>query len=822
MFKAKSGDERERLLIYLLVFFSSFMVLFLEMIEPKLFQFQKVFGHEMGVVAVAMLGLGVAGLWSFYLGHWERSVLGLSVLGLGPAMTLSFFITVLLPNSSLAGASPLWHFALSGITALVCSLPYFCSGLIASWAYIHFSSWRIYGLSMIGSGLGITLTYVCLPGLGAEGSLLAAGAMASLLGVLMAPALVRARGFSGWRISGSILFGLCLLLLGAHLLTGCFDLLKLAPRHPRARELTEPGQFATEARALPGSRVLASKWSAISRVDALSTPALTMERLSSSPGLGPSPAPNPRFQAELAESFQTTTHLYANNVWFSSLPEKAPLKSWFIPYTLLHRPRVLVIGVGGGIDLARALALSPKRLVGVEINPSLVELMSGPLAPASSHVYNRSEIVVMDGRSYVHSSKEKFDLITLVFADLYIPFHNSNIFMESYLYTVEGFEDYLGRLSETGYLSVTKMVGSLQAPTELLRITATALAALRRAGLTNPERNLVVIGFSSGRENAYGGSLLVKREPFTAVELAEIRAELSPPLFALYLPGDHGGENPFVRLLTAPDPQAFYKSYPLNVEPVTDNKPFFYLFDRSLALHRNSVLFFLALTAAVFWVPFAAIVLQKTRRREPVYFSGLAIIALLALGYIFVESALIQRLNLYLGGPLYSLSTVTAAYLIYPGLMSLLAGRLGKAGFRDLLLAVPLSLFLYEPLLRGLVAVLPPFSSATRMLIVFLLLAPLCLPLGLPFPFLLDQIKDRAGRKSAGLFYGVSASAGVLVVSLSLYFSARFGVHALYLTGATAYLAVALLARILFPSRPQSASSDVASLPLTGNRSQRL
>jgi hypothetical protein len=297
--------------------------------------------------------------------------------------------------------------------------------------------------------------------------------------------------------------------------------------------------------------------------------------------------------------------------------------------------------------------------------------------------------------------------------------------------------------------------------------------------------------------------MLVKRTPFTAAELAEVRAELSPPLFPLYLPGEPSLDNPFVRLIAAPDPPAFFRTYPLNIEPVTDNRPFFYLFDRSLALHRNAVLFFLALTLVIFWAPFALIIRREPRFLWAGYGGGAAIIALLALGYIFIESALIQRLNLYLGGPLYSLSTVTAALLLYPGLMSLAAARFVKVRSGALLLSPALALFLYEPALRWLTTVLPPLSAAPRMIVIFVLLAPLGLPLGLPFPFILDRIKDRTGERSAGLFYGVSAIAGVVMVSLSLYASARFGIRALYLTGAAAYLMVAILAQIILRPRPK-------------------
>ena len=43
----------------------------------------------------------------------------------------------------------------------------------------------------------------------------------------------------------------------------------------------------------------------------------------------------------------------------------------------------------------------------------------------------------------------------------------------------------------------------------------------------------------------------------------------------VYVPGDVPA-NPFGQLLTGSDPVAFYASYPYNVAPVNDDRPFFF------------------------------------------------------------------------------------------------------------------------------------------------------------------------------------------------------------------------------------------------------
>src|SRR5581483_7399015 len=59
-------------------------------------------------------------------------------------------------------------------------------------------------------------------------------------------------------------------------------------------------------------------------------------------------------------------------------------------------------------------------------------------------------------------------------------------------------------------------------------------------------------------------------------DVARLKAALNGSgLEALYLPGEPPS-NEFGQLLTASDPEAFWHSYPYDVSPVDDNRPFFF------------------------------------------------------------------------------------------------------------------------------------------------------------------------------------------------------------------------------------------------------
>jgi SAM-dependent methyltransferase len=125
------------------------------------------------------------------------------------------------------------------------------------------------------------------------------------------------------------------------------------------------------------------------------------------------------------------------------------------PYSLFpnkHFSKVLIIGSGGGNDVAQALNQGSQKVVAVEIDPVILQLGKNyhPLKPYSS---DKVQTVVDDGRSYMARSKEKFDLIIYALTDsLTLSSANTNLRLESYLFTKEAFEEARQHLTDDGML----------------------------------------------------------------------------------------------------------------------------------------------------------------------------------------------------------------------------------------------------------------------------------------------------------------------------------------------------------------------------------
>jgi Spermidine synthase len=346
-----------------------------------------------------------------------------------------------------------------------------------------------------------------------------------------------------------------------------------------------------------------------------------------------------------------------------------------VGYALTGPGRALVIGGGGGRDILNALSSGQRRVDVIELNRAIRDVVDDQLAPWSGAPYTlpRVHTRIGDGRSTLASSGTRYDQIHIGFTDT-LSANSAQAFAltENNLYTVEAFREYLDHLKPRGILNVSRLyhlVGD-----EALRATVLALEALRREGVRDPRRNVVVL---LGRDlfGALFGTVLARREPYSPAELARVRTlARQRGLGVAFAPG-----GPYYRewgaLARAPSVHVFCSSYRLDVCAPTDNRPFFFNMTRLSdvgAGHRPGYLYTVdpllvllitlgilaALCAVGLVLPLA---LMRATRRPPA--SALAYFGAIGLGYLLLEIALIQRFTLFLGFPTYALSVVLFALL---------------------------------------------------------------------------------------------------------------------------------------------------------------
>jgi len=447
----------------------------------------------------------------------------------------------------------------------------------------------------------------------------------------------------------------------------------------------------------------------------------------------------------------------------------------------------------------------------VEANPLIVKAVQDQ-GRWAGNLYDDPRVTVEleEGRAYARRTQEKYDVVTLsLTAPQRTVTSGAYSLSEDYRYTVEAFADYVARLDENGLLVATRW---LQVPpSESIRAFALAVEAVERTG-GDPATSIVAL-------RSYQQMLiLVQQGSFTSEELEAIRAFAAPRAFDLvYLPGIRPDEvNRYnvmqepvyylacLRLLEAEDKAAWYRDYPFDVEPPTDNRPFFGHFFKwgqapevlAMAGHTwqpfGGAGYFVLLALLVLAVVAAgALILlplvargRRETGREKQAGAMLGYFALLGLGYLCVEIPLLQRFILFLGHPAYAMATVLFALLLFSGLGSLLSHRV----------PLRLALILLPVLVGGYAVGLPVLFQAAlaaplvvRLIITVLALAPPGLLMGIPFPRGLALLEQRAPTLIAWA-WGVNGALSVVASILAALLALSFGFSTVLAVGAICYV----------------------------------
>ncbi len=492
-----------------------------------------------------------------------------------------------------------------------------------------------------------------------------------------------------------------------------------------------------------------------------------------------------------------------------------------------ERPRTLLIGVGGGLDILLARLYQAEKITAIELNPTIVDLLNRRYADYTGQIAHHpsTELIVAEGRSFLSRTTEQYDIIQGIGLDnLAALSGGAYVLAESYLYTVDALEQALHVLTPNGIFSWTRDVN--RPPREMLRLTGLAAEALRRMGVSDPAAHIALIANESG----VNATLLVSRSPFQPAQIEQLRAWGEANNFTML-------HDPLVRLdtvfadyLHAADPRAFERAYPFHIFPVTDDNPFFYNYFRWENLHFNSsyegrlnrfpignliliTMAIFALGAAITFIVAPLARYQRAGLRLPGAIPALTYFSLLGAAYMFIQIVLIQRFTLFIGYPIHATTTTIASMLAFAAMGSLLLSKHARTSGR-----LRLVTFAIAGLTALYVVALPPLFSAllhwpdlARIGISALIIAPLATLLGIPFPAGLRQLSARAPELVVWAWgmngvFSVLGSVLVIVVSMASNFTTAM------LVGAAGYAAAAITGGALWNVAVQRNQDTVAQI----------
>jgi hypothetical protein len=294
-------------------------------------------------------------------------------------------------------------------------------------------------------------------------------------------------------------------------------------------------------------------------------------------------------------------------------------------------------------------------------------------------------------------------------------------------------------------------------------------------------------------------AFLLKKGAFTPAEVDSTLHYLADNgIFPVYLPGYRTG-NAVEEFVKAEDKQAFIDRYPRDISPTEDDRPYFFNFARWSAPWKSRELaaepppvsqgnpFLILAQLGLAIVLSAGLIAAPLWRRPAARRAGtgrfLGYFAGVGLGFIMIEIGMMQKLTVFLGHPIYSITVTLASVLFFAGLGSLVSERWfrttpARAAWVPVGIAACVGAFLLA--WPALFAALVGLPLVGRVALAVAILAPLSLLLGVPFAYGIRRLREE-GPEIVPWAWAVNGCASVVgsiatvILSMTLGFAATLG-----------------------------------------------
>ncbi|KOH43685.1 spermine/spermidine synthase domain-containing protein [Sunxiuqinia dokdonensis] len=763
-------------LILLLVSSTGIM---LEISLSRLFSYMLSYHFVFIIIAFTLFGLGI-GEMSYYRWSWVRTKARIFYDVLPFSILFSFILLVSLNKSGIF-ATPSFNLIINILMAI---LPFIAIGVVK--ADIFHSqrtkaAW-LYSMDLAGSAGGALLTVFILNNLGLPKAFLISYVLLAIAGLL---SWVSLSGKKNQPYLRGVIWVVLLAVLGwASFWAYNFN--------PSISKDNDKDMLRLMSNPAIKSRIIETEWNSFGKTDLveLTNPDGSSEKVMFVDGAAGTTLVS-------IEEIENNKGEHAHQ--FGHFPATFGLN-------LLkenEKDSVLIIGPGGGVDMAATWLLNFSQIDAVEINPSFVSLME-KYNPSTFTQKDNIAVYVQEGRNFVRETKNRYDVVMLTIpvtkggrgADFYG-------LSENYLFTREAVKDYLNVLTPEG-----RLVFTMHNATEVYKMLSNYLELMETKGIDGESAMRNVFIYSNGMMPV----LVIRKAPFekNETETPHILAHqynLDRETFFIpyvrQLEADTLVENinyqwyMFDRLIYGISQNEFdYKQLSeaavLNLEPVNDDSPYFFNYENGIP---NSLMTLFILSLIVMgWLifmtargwKFSQELIPETRRK----LNFLAfVVFVLGISYFFVQSYLFQVLNLQLSNPAQSFSLLLFTFLLGNGLGSFYTGLfqknfLLKAGLYSAMVAIVM--------IAVRVFIIPGFAvnGISQPLMVVLLLIPAFF-IGIPFPSILKEVSGEQ-EHLLPLFLGISSLVSMATAVMVIVISMLWGYSYVLWLGIFGYVIVAL------------------------------
>jgi spermidine synthase len=756
-----TAEIRQRNLMMLALFVVSGAGLAFEITLTRIFSLFFQYHYVFLAVSLAVLGLSLGAAWGHFRPHATLRTFVLVLIALGAVFPAAAIILSRYPSAG--SVAP---------RAVVALVPFILIGLFAALTFERFSAFSglFYGADLMGAGVGVLAVLGMLSLWSAFGVVLALGVLIS--GAALALAVGHARTDRRLTSAAALVCAIGIALFAANLATGVINFhpawLSSVPRDKTMLQvLDDPAQQA---------RIVYTAWSPFSQVDVVETNDPSSRYVFSDGGAGSYML---RYDGTL-DSLQS---------WKQTVD--------YLPFSVSKTDKTLVIGAGGGKDVALALLAGAQQITAVEVNPAVVEA-TRHFADYNGDILDlpQVDLVVGDARGFVERNDTRYDLIYLNLVYTQAAESGSQALIENYIFTWEAFKTYLERLNPGGQIAVVSH-NALEAS----RAAITALRAFDEMGVPPAQAldHLLLWMVPASDPTVRTSVLLVSKDALSQDTIDQFgRSARQLGMQGLFVPGDF--EVAFQPLRDGMSLDQFVtEDNTYDLSPTSDDSPYFFQLDHALPRPIQSAL----VTALLLTVGLTvfAVLMPDTRMEGGLLAWGGMIFyaALIGVGFMLVEIPLIQRFQLLLGYPILSLVAVLATLLFAGGVGSVLSQRwkTGQLSQRVMLAGLWIAglAVIYRVALPALLDAVLKQPLAVRVLAVIVLTALLGIPMGIPFPSLMRLAGQF--RQRVALLWAVNGVFSVLGSVLAVVMSMTWGFSWALLLGALLYVMLAGLSRVM-------------------------
>jgi len=758
-------------------------------------------------ISVTMFGMAVGAI-AVYLG--PRLFVGQRVtrhLAIGASLfaatiVLSYLTHLAIPF--LIEPSLVSGYALA-LTYAALSVPFVMSGIVVSLALTRFPQQvgALYAADLTGAALGCLIVGPMLRLADAPTAVLATAAIASVSAVLFAAE----RTLNETTVSARFRHA-CATLAGLLILAAAANGLAARQNAGWLRLIWVKGQYE--------ARPLVERWNSFSRIRVIGDQNRVIKP--SGWGLSPTlPADKRARELHLDIDSYAGTELTAYN----GDPETVSHLKYDVTnvaHYLRPNSRVVVVGTGGGRDVLSALVFNQREVTGVEINESIIDLVNRRFGDFTGHLDRdpRVRFVNDEARSYIARLQDRVDLIQISLIDTWAATASGAfVLTENSLYTTNAWRVFLDHLAPRGILSVSRWYYA-DRPGEVYRLATLASTVLMQRGITRPGDHYAIVrarpaAAASGPDGV--GTMLLSRDPLSAADVDALEAVASRLKFEIVQSPRYSADDTFAAIASGSRLADAIAAHPLNIAAPTDDTPFFFHMLRlrdvfnTARWHDQGIVRFnmtavgilgvlmvtvTILTAACIVLPLA--VARSNRLRQG--YGGPAAIAphllyfgAIGLGFMLVEISQVQRLAIFLGHPVYSLSVVLFSLLLSSGIGSLATARVQdrpQSSTRILLLLVVV-LVAFGGITPLVIRYFDAASIATRIAVSVGILLPIGFLMGMAFPIGMRRALSEAPSIAPWL-WGVNGAASVCASVLVVVIALGAGISAAFWVGAGCYL----------------------------------